>query len=147
MRLLPWTLVEGCCCWVVLDIAFPHDCRGTLLIDLACCMFGTIRLMYPSSAEAKPALGGSGVDTGSTLFAHGGFVSKCDLVLASQSPRRLEIVGMMGLAVSDPFDRSMQSSRVELHSICVLRIPSRPHQRLGYQPLRGRAGHFLQYQK
>lgn len=30
-------------------------------------------------------------------------MSKCDLVLASQSPRRLEIVGMMGLAVSGPF--------------------------------------------
>eukprot|EP00903_Cladosiphon_okamuranus_P017033 g15698.t1 len=35
---------------------------------------------------------------GGTLFAHQGFMSRCDLVLASQSPRRLEIVGMMGLA-------------------------------------------------
>lgn len=59
-------------------------------------------LIRMASTEAKPSLVGSGADStpceGSTLFAHGGFVSKCDLVLASQSPRRLEIVGMMGLA-------------------------------------------------
>ncbi|CAB1114074.1 unnamed protein product [Ectocarpus sp. CCAP 1310/34] len=53
-----------------------------------------------SSAQARPPAAAADVATtaGGTLLAHGDFMSKCDLVLASQSPRRLEIVGMMGLA-------------------------------------------------
>lgn len=45
-----------------------------------------------SDAETMPGT--------STLFAHLDYVSKWDLVLASQSPRRREIVELMGFGVS-----------------------------------------------
>lgn len=61
-----------------------------------------------NSADAKSSASPSETATtaGGTLFAHGDFMSRCDLVLASQSPRRLEIVGMMGLAVRPPAVRT-----------------------------------------
>lgn len=60
-------------------------------------------LVWACSAEARspaPSADTATIATkGGTLFSHDDFMSKCDLVLASQSPRRREIVSMMGLAV------------------------------------------------
>lgn len=67
------------------------------------------------STKAKPSGSPSETATtaGGTLFAHEDFMSRCDLVLASQSPRRLEIVGMMGLAV-----RHIHSMFVLVRPLC-----------------------------
>lgn len=63
-----------------------------------------ICLGWACSSEATspaPSADSATIGTaGGTLFSHADFMSSCDLVLASQSPRRREIVGMMGLAVS-----------------------------------------------
>lgn len=73
------------------------------------------------STEAKPSASSppdTATTAGGTLFAHEGFMSKCDLVLASQSPRRLEIVGMMGLAVRDIWRVKWQCFRLTLRATC-----------------------------
>ncbi|CAM9415144.1 unnamed protein product [Chrysoparadoxa australica] len=58
---------------------------------------------------------GSAVLPGSTLLAYPDFVKRCDVVLASKSPRRKEIFEMMGLAqtriivstFAEDFDKSL----------------------------------------
>ncbi len=74
-------------------LAHPGLCLHFLLHYFSC----SVGLGSQSTESGTPAATGGG---GGTLFAHGGFTSNCDLVLASQSPRRLEIIGMMGLAVN-----------------------------------------------
>lgn len=64
------------------------------------CLLCSTEASTSNAAGGVVAVDAIGARSGSTLLAHGEFMSKCDLVLASQSPRRLEIVGMMGLAVS-----------------------------------------------
>lgn len=85
-------------CHSLLEVFMPFVYPGALsrlqssnrIHSLTCSVGGSRTMSSNLGTEASS----------STLFAYPEFMSKCDLVLASQSPRRREIVGLMGLAVS-----------------------------------------------